>query len=502
MRIKIAKIYGNQLHRWADETQRLRGRSVQRVALVACTLMLAQTTKAADSIYVCKNGVYENRLLADGLEIKAVDYDCDSIVFVRPAPQVQVDFTDYAQSHKVDAVFIKSIGEQRLVTNTTMKPYAASSSSASDVLKIDVEAGVTKVLAPLNILTNVSKGITITLLYDDDHYLSKDEPDAIKTRQNTFLHRYTFTSDGARAGNWMATLPSKVRFNMLTLPGAHNAATSMVTTDVAKTQSLTINEQLLAGVRAFDLRPRYNASSEADIQLEDLEIYHGIVATGVKWRDAMDTILQFLKENPTETVFVNLQKENTTGTDYSSTWRTSMRTYLSNHKSQVLQQLTTTTTLSDCRGKVVVVSHNPYGSEGNYYDTVYGGLTANWGDNETFTTTINYINGSAVCPATISDNYNATNTAMKQGYIKANLDAANMDNSTKWYYTFINVAWSFLGSTPSGYAKTHNSYVYDLLQSDTYTSRLGFIFYDYCGDINHTKELLPALISQNYKYLY
>ena len=464
--------------------------------------LLPMETKAADSIYVCKNGVYENRLLEDGLEIKAADYDCDSIVFTRPAPRVCVDFSEFAKTHRVEAVFVKSVGEQRLAVNAAMKVYAASSSTASDVVKVDVEEDATSVDIPLNIVTSVSKGITITLLYDGDKYLSMDDAAAIKTRQNQFVHRYTFVEAGARANNWMATLPSKVKFNMLTLPGAHDAATSGVSTDIAKTQSLTIAEQLAAGVRAFDLRPRYNASSEADIQLDNLEIYHGIIATGVKWKDAMDGIIQFLKDNPTETVFVNLQKESASGTDYSSVWRTSIRTYLSTNRANVLQQITTNTTLSDCRGKVVVVSHNPYGPEGSYYGTVFGGLTASWGDDETFTTTINYTNSSVVCSATISDNYNATNAATKQGYIKANLDAANADRSTKWYYTFMNVAWTLFGSAPSAYAKTHNAYVYDLLNADTYNSRLGIIFYDYCGDADHTPELTSALISQNYKYLY
>lgn len=474
----------------------------RQAALGFLLLLPSLTTIADDSIYVCKNGVYDNRLLDDGLEIKAADYDCDSIVFTRPNPQVQLDFAKFAQSHTVNAVFIKAKGEQRLASNEALKTYSASSTSAADVMRLEVATGTTQVEATLNIVTNLSKGITFTLLYDGDQYLTIDDETPIKTRQNNFLHRYVFHADDARKNNWMATLPSKVKFNMLTLPGSHDSATSGVSTDISQTQSLTIAEQLAAGVRAFDFRPRYTASSESDIQLENLEIYHGITATGVKWKDAMDAIIQFLKENPTETVFVNLQKENAWGTDYSSTWRTSIRTYLANNKTNILQKITTTMTLSDCRGKVVVVSHNPYGPEGSNYGTVYGGLTANWGDDETFTTTINYTNSASICPATISDNYNASDTTEKQGYIKANLDAANSDKSTKWYYTFMNVGWSLFGGTPSDYAKTHNAYVYNLLQSNTYDSRLGIIFYDFCGDADYTSQLLPALIEHNHQYLY
>ena len=464
---------------------------------------LPLSVSAADSLYICKNGVYDNRLLDVGLELTRNELICDSIVFTRPTAQINVDFADFAKNHKVNAVFIKSTDEKKIGTNRILSAYTAASTTASDVIKVDIEEGTTKVEVPINILTNLTKGITITLLYDGHNYLTMTDNTAIKTRQNNYVHKYTFNEADARTGNWMATLPSKVKFNMLTLPGAHDAATSSISSSTAKTQSLTIGELLTAGIRALDLRPRYNASKESDIQLDNLEIYHGMIATGVKWKDAMDTIIQFLNDNPTETVFINLQKENASGfTDYSSTWRTSIRTYLLNHKANVLQKITTTTTLSDCRGKIVVISHNPYGTEGNYYGTVYGGLTASWDDDATFTTSINYTNSTQICPATISDNYNATNTSTKQDYIKANLDAANKDKSTTWYYTFMNVAWSWFGSSPDSYAKTHNAYVNQLLQDGTYTSRLGIVFYDFCGDSGYTYDLLPSLIQQNYKYIY
>jgi len=458
---------------------------------------------AADSLYICKNGVYDNRLLDVGLVLTHDDLICDSVVFKRPTIQINVDFATFAKSHSVNAIFIKATGEQKLSTNRAMMTNGASSASASDIIRQDIAEGVTSIEVPISITTNLTQGITITVLYDGNRYLTIADESPIKTRQNNYVHNYVITENAARKNNWMATLPSKVKFNMLTLPGAHDAATSSISSSTAKTQSLTIAEQLAAGVRAFDLRPRYNASNESDILLDNLEIYHGVVATGVKWKDAMDTILQFLTDNPSETVFINLQKENASGsTDYSSTWRTSIRTYLLNHKAQVLQKITTTTTLSECRGKVVVVSHNPYGVEGNNYGTVYGGLTASWGDDETFNTTINYTNSQVICQATISDNYNSTNTKNKQGYIKANLDAANSDKTTRWYYTFMNVAWSFFGGSPASHAKNHNAYVNELLQDDTYTSRLGIVFYDFCGDSGYTYDLLPSLIQQNYKYIY
>jgi 1-phosphatidylinositol phosphodiesterase len=465
-------------------------------------LMYTLTAQAADSIYVCRNGVYENRLLEEGLEVKKEDFDCDSIVFSRPKPHVLVNFSDFARQHRVEAVFVKAQGGQKVASYNSMKSYTVSSSAISDVVRAEVPEGDTQVNVMLNAVTNLTTGVAITLMYDDGQFLTMYDETPIMMRQNDFVHRYVFQTEGAKVNNWMATLPSRMLFHMITMPGAHDAATSAVGMDMAQTQSLTVAELLTAGVRAFDFRPRYTSSKESDIQLENLEIYHGILGTGVKWKDAMDVLVQFLKDNPTETVFVNLQKEKAYGTDYSSTWRTSIRTWLQNNRDYVLQKITTSTSLSDCRGKIVVVSHNPYGPENSYYGTVYGGLTASWGDNETFTTTINYTNSSVICSATISDNYDVTKAADKQGYIKANLDAANADKTTRWFYTFMNVAGSLFGGSPSDYAEPHNAYVNDLLQSGTYTSRLGIIFYDYCGDSNYTPNLLSTLIQHNYQYIY
>lgn len=301
---------------------------------------------------------------------------------------------------------------------------------------------------------------------------------------------------------WMSTIPNTTLLRALTIPGAHDAATKNCGS-ASQCQSLSITELLNAGVRALDLRPRYTGSSESDITLNNLEIYHGISATGVLFKDAINDIDNFLAANPTETVFINLQKENSGGTDYSSTWRSSVRTCLLNHSSRVLQQLSSTTTLNSCRGKMVVISHNPYGSEGVYNDIVYGALTESWGDDESFTTNLLYTYGSTICPAHVTDNYNATSSSSKQGYMKANLDAASA-SSTDFYISFMNVAWKWSSplTNPIDYAKTHNSWLNGQLNAGTWTGRLGIIYFDFCGDSSCTPGLTENIILHNHRTLW
>lgn len=475
-----------------------------RINFFVMMLLVALSMFAADSLYVCRGGVYENILLQAGMEVNLQEWgDADSIVFTRPKPVVKVDFSQMVAEKAVRRLFIKANGEQKLSTVSAMKNYTQGSSTISDVLVVDVPEGATEVEQVLNITSDLTKGITITLQLFDNTFVSMSDDSKLALRNQNFVRRYTMDATTAlRQQNWMATLPSRMKLNMVTMPGTHDAATSKCISQ-SKCQSLTIQEQLAAGVRVFDLRPRYTASKESDIQLDNLEIYHSITATGVKWKDAMDALIAFLDANPTETVIVKMHKEKATGTDYSATWRTSIRTYLQQHKAKLVQQLTTSTTLSDCRGKVLVLSQTPYGTENVYYDIVYGALIGAWEDDATFNTQINYTNQLKVCDLGITDKYNETNNTNKQAAIKSLLDAANTDKTTKWFMTWTNVAWKLFGKNPSEYAKAHNEYVSGLISSGAYNSRLGIIVSDFSGDEAYGgKTLIGNIVTHNYKYIY
>lgn len=351
----------------------------------------------------------------------------------------------------------------------------------------------------------LKKGVILTIRLSDGTCLSHVDTEAWGNARHIEKRQYKLTPGNCQpTGAWMAMLPGNTFLRNITLPGTHDAATSSVSksySSMAKTQSLTIGEQLRQGVRAFDLRPRYNSRQEADIQLENLEIYHGTVATGVKFRDAMDTLIAYLDAHPTEAVVVNLQKESVNGTDYSATWRTSVRSYLQSHSGKFLRQLGADTKLADCRGKILLLSHNPYGSENVYNDIVYGGLVS-WQDNASFATQINFTNNTKVCDAQVEDSYNAS-VSDKKKLVADNLRAASSDTSTRWYFTFLNIAWKLFGASIDANARDVNPYVLSLLGTEGYDGRLGVVFMDYAGsDTASGKELLQAIIGRNLDYLY
>lgn len=295
---------------------------------------------------------------------------------------------------------------------------------------------------------------------------------------------------------WMGHIPGRTTFSHVTIPGTHDSAAKDVSLSIVKTQAVDIAAQLAAGLRSFDLRPRYNASKESDIQLENLTIYHGAISTGVKFKDAMDTFVTFLEKNPTETVVVRIQKENSelfgSLTDYSSTWRTSIRTWLQNNRKHVLSRITPGMSLNSCRGKIILLSNTPYGSDSNTEDCVYGGRL-DWSNNtQQQKSVIYHVNKTVIVDATVEDAYENINTDQKITYTNANLSAAAADASNGWYITYAS-----LSGSPESYANTVNPAV--LSHVKTQTGRLGIVLMDFATTSG--KDLTNALIAHNQKYL-
>lgn len=304
-----------------------------------------------------------------------------------------------------------------------------------------------------------------------------------------------------RVNNWMATIPGNVPFCQLSLPGAHDAATKGATS-AGRTQSKTIAELLEAGVRGFDLRPRYNSDKQSDIELDNLEIYHGAVSTGVKFKDAMSTLVGFVRDNPTEGLYVRIKKENSKlviePTDQSETWRKSIRTCLGGYyeSGEVLGRITAGMTLNECRGKLVVTADNPYGEESSYEAIVYGGRLS-WDENtQGQDYPINHTWSNKTADAHVQDYYSSTNKDTKKTCIDNIFAKSSADLGNKWYICFLNM------STIS-YATDINKYATDKL--NTMSGRAGFVFYDFCGDnsSNYGGETLnKTIIGQNHKYVY
>lgn len=333
----------------------------------------------------------------------------------------------------------------------------------------------------------------------------------------------------ARKGNWMSTIPGNTWLHGLSIPGTHDAATYNTSTSSAQCQSKNFNEQLEAGVRAFDIRVPYIGLSNAPTTAT-VSIYHGIVNTKVLFKDAMDYLVSYVKKNPTETIIVVVNKENskpksliTIGNkskDYSQddngcAWQKSIRDYVDgtykdastvdasitgSRAGYFITDISQPLRLSSCRGKILFLTRNYYGTSQSATSPVYGGVIRNWEDNTIFDATIYKTNAASVCGIHIQDNYSQSNYNTKQNNIKECLEKSAADFTNKFYFNFVSMVKE-TGASPKDAAKTMNPATINLLAN--VSGKTGVMFYDYCMDKNCGGiDLQKAILNQNYKYVF
>lgn len=103
---------------------------------------------------------------------------------------------------------------------------------------------------------------------------------------------------------WMSRLSDDRAVTSLSIPGTHNSgALHEPIRGSAACQTLTIRQQLDAGVRFFDIRCRH--------ENDQFEIYHGPVFQKLKFAQVEKTMAEFLAKHPTEVLLVSIKQEST-----------------------------------------------------------------------------------------------------------------------------------------------------------------------------------------------
>lgn len=384
------------------------------------------------------------------------------------------------------------------------------STTQSDVVVVSDIKQNTPVVRFYVLPTKQANGFTITVKTTSGNYYTKkssgsvgnSDPndDYLKSMSGVgdnmlclpYYKKYNFGKiNTAKTNRWMAMIPGSTYFSMLSTPGSHDSATSSCSS-VAKCQSETIAQQLENGVRAFDIRPTYMYTET--ITKDNLLIYHGQVSTEVLFKDAISVMVNFIKDNPSETLSVIMVKENAKPTITIQTW-TDYTTEMCNAITAIFQDNTdylkildhSYYTLNDYRGKIFFGYRNAW----DLHKTV---RVTNWPNDGSDT---NYgVGVGGTCTASVEDAYN-TSGESKKTVVNAllNLASANTDHK-RFHYTFTSVANNITSSanTQNPAAATHIG---------TLTGPTGYVYSDFMGSSNYSgTTLLKAVIDQNYKYVY
>jgi len=209
--------------------------------------------------------------------------------------------------------------------------------------------------------------------------------------------------------NWMKYCSNSIKLSDITIPGTHDSGSmtnGLGPSDSAKTQDLTISQQLEVGVRYLDIRCRHKSNK--------FYIHHGMVYQNQTFEQVLDTVITFLNSHPTETVIMCV-KEEYTPENNSRSFSDTFNWYVNSYKSSKSLKNKTPSSywykssgiplMGNARGKIVLINR-------------FGGV--NWG-----------IDASSVWPNNdtchrgdkalwIQDVYHQENTTDSQGIAKWN----------------------------------------------------------------------------------
>ncbi len=161
--------------------------------------------------------------------------------------------------------------------------------------------------------------------------------------------------------NWMSTLPDSKIITSINIPGTHDSATQNISFEpIIRTQSLSIVNQLNAGVRYLDIRLEKKGDEYISV--------HGIIpnkkdcgafSKTLKADDIIADCSEFLRSNPGETILMFVKEDNGyAGFDFYTQF---YNKYVKNNDMWYVENRIPT--LGEVRGKIVLLRCNELDKE-------------------------------------------------------------------------------------------------------------------------------------------
>ncbi len=266
--------------------------------------------------------------------------------------------------------------------------------------------------------------------------------------------------------NWMSRIVDTTKpLSQISLPGTHDSAAWGMYLPATNTQTLSIGDQLRAGVRFLDIR--LGLSSGA------LYLYHGSVYLLLSFDDVLGWIDAFLVANPMETVVMSIKNEGTASDDFANVLKS--RYIDANPSRYWVSDLVPT--VQQAQGKIVLVRR--FGLPAGGFPKGLGlDFSNGWSDNAK-NATISY--RSRVDPAQsvtghVQDFYDTSDVAAKAQAVGDMLTMAEKGKPTDIFLNFSSaVGWY----NPYGMAVAVNPKLYTSVTGAPTGSRLGWVPMDY-----------------------
>ena len=505
---------------------------------------------AIPSVQTCNNGECNMQLAYMAACSEGVERGAEVPFAFRPlmtTVTIQVGFSQAAEVQKlvlssddpVAGAFTYDIATGVCTTDPgkTSKVLALHLTTGA-VPYIHLDAG-SKIVVTAFMLPQDIRGLTLSAITTEGKTYEYTTPATLRAG-----HRYTFTigdmpAQAQRIGedysDWMTSLPDNAYLSQISIPGSHDACTMygshyeytsgkpgeryhfkflqnivfgyINTTKMIKAQELSIEEQLAAGVRMFDLRPSASGSS-----VQDLPIQHGIARLGdpslggytpgstdrqelspFMLSHLLDRFVRFLEAHPGETVLVHMKYENTSGNGKTG-WDKSVVSLIRSHCDGRIADFHPRMTLADARGKILFVIREDYKASNNGQ---YLGAYLNWThDKVVFDTTLGG-NDVGQAPIRVNDLYNIKNGSSDGVSKYSAIDDCiaytyNTTDVTRWCMNYVS-CYDTAHCSVSGInifgavgdydycANLYNRYTADRLNRPDFRGNVGIVLMDFAG---------------------
>ncbi|UTZ38624.1 phosphatidylinositol-specific phospholipase C [Vibrio campbellii] len=189
---------------------------------------------------------------------------------------------------------------------------------------------------------------------------------------------YYGTSDLPINKPWMNKINNDVKIRNISIPGTHGSA-ALYGGDIPRNQTLSIDQQLDAGIRFLDIRLRHIGNAFA--------IHHGPFYQRQMFGDILLVVKSFLENNPTEFVFIRV-KEEYSAKNNSETFEDTFNRYVNSNSNIIWipKSKAENPMIKEVRGKIVFLQNfasRKYGWFGLDYHNTFSiqddhKLTSNW----------------------------------------------------------------------------------------------------------------------------
>lgn len=289
----------------------------------------------------------------------------------------------------------------------------------------------------------------------------------------------TFTQIKPKNSNWMKGIADKTPICNLCIPGTHDSGTASVSSTrhvlgtTAHCQNFTIPDQVLDGIRFFDMRIK-----------SSLIFGHTFNCTE-RFDDAIAFMAQHLKKYPSEVFFVMV------GSDEGGKWSQQMihnyDSLVRHYKNILIDDFRPNTPLGKVRGKIIMIKRQ---------EACPFGKLLKFEDNTTFTYDF----------FQVEDCYKYHKTKKKCEAIRHNMREAFLnENDDKFFITFASIAWHPYHKTPFQKAwgaklvrypinPTLSNFIYE----QSYTE-FGAVLLDFYNCHGENPQLVENIISANFK---